>query len=43
LKKTKSVIKLGGSDIFNKRYIPNYGAPTIGAVYYVQVTFDELM
>jgi iron complex outermembrane receptor protein len=43
LKKMKSVIKLGGSDVFNKRYIPNYGAPTIGAVYYVQVTFDELM
>lgn len=43
LKKLKSVIKFGGSDIFNKRYIPNYGAPTIGAVYYVQITFDELM
>jgi iron complex outermembrane recepter protein len=43
LKKMKSVIKLGGSDIFNKRYIPNYGAPTIGAIYYVQLTFDEML
>ena len=36
-------IKLGGSDVFNKRYVPNYGAPTLGGVYYVSLTFDELM
>jgi iron complex outermembrane receptor protein len=41
--KLHSRVKLGGSDIFNKRYVPNFGAPTIGAVYYVSVTFDELM
>jgi outer membrane receptor protein involved in Fe transport len=38
----KSVVKLGGSDIFNKRYVLNYGAPLIGAIYYVSVTFDQL-
>jgi iron complex outermembrane receptor protein len=43
LKKLKSIIKIGGSDIFNKRYVSNAGAPTIGAVYYVQVTFDEML
>lgn len=43
LKKYKSQVKLGGSNIFNERYAPNYGAPAIGAVYYVSVLFDELM
>lgn len=38
----KSVIKLGGSNLFNKRYVLNYGSPTLGAIYYVSVTFDEL-
>lgn len=43
IKKLRSVIRLGGSDMLNKRYAPNYGAPAIGAVYYVSVLFDELM
>ncbi|HZG23026.1 MAG TPA: TonB-dependent receptor, partial [Chitinophagaceae bacterium] len=43
LKKMHSRLRLGGSDIFNKRYVPNIGGPTIGAVYYVSVTFEELM
>jgi len=38
----KSTIKVGGTDLFNRRYILNYGAPTIGAIYYVSVTFDQL-
>jgi len=38
----KSTVKIGGSDIFNRRYILNYGAPTIGSIYYVSVTFDQL-
>ena len=38
----KSTVKIGGSDLFNKRYVMNYGAPTIGAIYYVSVTFDQL-
>jgi iron complex outermembrane receptor protein len=41
--KLHSMIRLGSSDIFNKRYVPNVGAPTIGGVYYVSLTFDELM
>lgn len=43
IKNMKSVIKLGGSDLFNKRYVLNYGGPTLGAIYYISVTFDQLM
>jgi iron complex outermembrane recepter protein len=43
LRDIKSVIKLGGSDLFNKRYVLNYGGPTLGAIYYISVTFDQLM
>lgn len=43
LKNMKSVIKIGGSDLFNKRYVLNYGGPTLGAIYYISITFDELM
>jgi len=39
----KSVFKLGGSNIFNSRYYQNYGGPTIGAIYYLSITFDELL
>jgi len=39
----KSMIRVGGSDIFNRRYIPNFGAPTLGGVYYVSILFDELL
>lgn len=39
----KSVLKLGGSNVFNSRYYQNYGGPTIGAIYYVSITFDELL
>ncbi|MFO0266227.1 MAG: TonB-dependent receptor plug domain-containing protein, partial [Cyclobacteriaceae bacterium] len=38
----KSVLKVGGSNITNERYVLNYGGPTLGAIYYVSVTFDEL-
>lgn len=38
----KSTVKVGGSNLLNTRYILNYGAPTIGAIYYVSVTFDQL-
>lgn len=43
LKDLKSVIKLGGSNLFNERYVLNYGGPTLGGIYYISVTFDELM
>lgn len=39
----KSIVKLGSSNLFNSRYYQNYGGPTIGAIYYVSITFDELL
>jgi outer membrane receptor protein involved in Fe transport len=39
----KSMLKVGGSNILNQRYIQSLGGPNIGALYYVSLTFDELM
>lgn len=39
----KSIIKVGGSNVFNNRYFMNFGGPTIGAIYYISITFDELL
>jgi len=36
----KSTVKLGGTDLFNRRYFQYAAGPTIGALYYVSVTFD---
>jgi len=41
--KLKTVLKLGGSNILNTRYFTFYGGPTLGAIYYISLTFDELM
>lgn len=43
LSNLKTIVKLGGSNIFNNRYILNFGGPTIGAIYYISFTFDELL
>ncbi len=39
----KSVLKLGGSNLLNKYYIQSLGGPDIGAIYYLSITFDQLM
>ncbi|MFD2570107.1 TonB-dependent receptor domain-containing protein [Spirosoma soli] len=39
----KSVVKLGGTNILNKYYAQGYGLARIGGLYYVSITFDELM
>lgn len=36
----KSTIKLGGTNLFDRRYFQYAAGPTIGALYYVSVTFD---
>ncbi|MEP6751067.1 MAG: energy transducer TonB, partial [Bacteroidota bacterium] len=38
----KASIKWGGSNIFDHRYLQYAGGPTIGALYYVAVTFEGL-
>jgi iron complex outermembrane receptor protein len=43
LKRLKSTIKVGGSNLANTRYVLNYGGPSLGAIYYVSYTFDQLM
>lgn len=37
----KSVIKLGASNLLNERYITSFGNPSVGGIYYLQITFDE--
>ena len=37
----KSIVKLGGSNILNERYVTSFGNPRLGSIYYVSITFDE--
>jgi len=37
----KSTVKLGASNLLNDYYVTSIGNPSIGGIYYIQVTFDE--
>ena len=37
----KSIVKVGASNLLNERYTTSFGNPSIGGIYYVQITFDE--
>lgn len=39
----KSILKVGGTNMFGKPYYQAYGSPAIGSMYYVSLTFDELL
>lgn len=39
----KSILKVGGTNMFGKPYFQAYGSPAIGSMYYVSLTFDELL
>jgi iron complex outermembrane recepter protein len=39
----KSVLKIGGSNILNNYYAQGYGLAQIGGLYYVSLTFDDLL
>ncbi len=39
----KSMVKLGASNLFNNQVYQAYGSPAVGAIYYVSVTFDQLL
>ena len=41
--KAKATVKVGGSNIFNHRYLQYAGGPTIGGLYYVALTFDNFL
>lgn len=43
LPKIGATLKLGGSNIFNNRVYQAYGSPAIGAIYYLGITFDNLL
>ena len=38
----KSLIKVGGTNIFNKYYYSAYGSPKIGGLYYVSFAYNIL-
>jgi iron complex outermembrane recepter protein len=39
----KSMIKLGANNLFNNQVYQAYGSPSVGAIYYVSLTFDQLL
>jgi hypothetical protein len=41
--KAKTTVKIGGSNILNRRFIQYAGGPTIGGLYYVAITIDGLL
>lgn len=38
-----SILKIGGSNVFNNRYETSIGNPTMGAIYYISLTFDQIL
>ena len=38
----KSILKIGGTNIGGKPYIQAYGSASVGSMYYVALTFDQL-
>ncbi|MBN3519165.1 TonB-dependent receptor [Algoriphagus lutimaris] len=43
LKSIKSILKVGGSNLFSNGYTQAWGNPTIGTMYFVSLTFDEFL
>lgn len=43
LSSIRSVLKVGGTNILNKQYVTGWGNPTVGSMYYVSLTFDQLL
>jgi iron complex outermembrane receptor protein len=39
----KSMVKLGAYNLFNNQVYQAYGSPSIGAIYYISLTFDQLL
>ena len=38
-----TILKVGGSNVLNNRYETSIGNPTLGAIYYVSLTFDQIL
>ncbi|GHB85434.1 carboxypeptidase-like regulatory domain-containing protein [Persicitalea jodogahamensis] len=39
----KSIVKVGGTNLFGKPYVQAYGSASVGSMYYISLTFDELL
>ena len=39
----RSILKVGGSNIGGKPYIQAFGSPAVGSMYYISLSFDELL
>lgn len=39
----KSILKVGGTNLTGKLYTQSWGNPSVGSMYYVSLTFDQLM
>lgn len=39
----KSILKIGGTNLTGKLYTQSWGNPSVGSMYYVSLTFDQLM
>jgi outer membrane receptor protein involved in Fe transport len=37
----KTMLKIGGANILNQRYTTSFANPSLGGVYYLQLTFDQ--
>lgn len=38
-----TIFKIGGSNVLNERYETSFGNPTLGAIYYFSLTFDQFL
>lgn len=43
LSSMKSIIKVGGTNLFGNPYFQAYGSSSVGTTYYVSISFDELL
>jgi hypothetical protein len=41
--KLRTEFRLGGTNILNHRYREQFGGPTLGGLYYIQINFDQLL
>jgi iron complex outermembrane receptor protein len=41
--KAKATVKLGGTNLLNRKYVQYAGGPTLGGLYYLALTFDGLL
>jgi iron complex outermembrane recepter protein len=41
--KSSTMLKFGGSNITNNRYIQALGSPTIGAMFYISILYDPIL